>query len=817
MIRTNFNDGWIVSKDGSGAAMENFLRGDNNRSALITLPHDAMILEERNETNPAGTSNGFYPGGNYTYRKTFTIPEDYVGKRILLEFEGIYNRARVYLNDQFICSNAYGYTGFCADLTPYINYTGENLVTVNAINSDMPNSRWYTGSGIYRPVSMLVGDVVHIVPDGLRIATPEVAEDISLVQTAISIAYTGVQRKKVYINTELIDGSGNVVNSERTPVTLFENYAPLVRQRIYLRNAKLWSPEEPNLYQCKVQIIDGDKVLDTVASTFGVRHIQVDPLHGFRINGVSTPLRGSCIHHDNGVLGAVAFAAAEERRIRISKEAGFNAIRSAHNTASKALLDACDRIGMLVIDEAFDVWNFSKTKYDYAQDFSQNWEKDVEYMVTKDFNHPSVVMYSVGNEIPEVGAADGSRMNRMLAEKFRTLDSTRFVTNGINSLACLKDSLPQVISESFGIDSATQGAAADGGDINDMMTAMMGRMNDFAAHPMVNQKLEETYSALDLCGQNYMRSAYSIDSEKYPNRITYGSETLPPDIDLNWQCMKDIANNVGDFSWTGWDYIGEAGVGYTTYNGPLSFTAAYPACLANVGDIDITGERRPSSYFREIVYGRRTDPYITVECPEHYNDDIKCTPWGFPDSLNSWTWPGFEGKPCKTIVYSDADEIALFLNGNFLAKEKCNRFKAAFDITYQSGVLEAISYKDGKETGRYSLKTADDCLKINVDIDKQEIKSDGQDLVYIMVSLTDENGIVNTAAERKISTSVEGPAVLQGFGSANPVSTENYFDNEHTTYKGKVLAVIRATGAGVIKVKFSCDGCETKETSLIAK
>lgn len=813
MKRESFNDGWSFSKDNSSLASE--VTGNTEvETETVTLPHDAMVWEKRSEMCAAKNAGGFYPGGNYIYTKTFIVSNQDAGKSLILEFEGVYNQARVFVNNDFVCSNHYGYTGFYADITPYLRYGEENTVMVKVTNGSVPNSRWYTGSGIYRPVYLLKGNAIRVKPDGLKITTPDVEEDISLVETETHLQYDGKITQSIHVFTKIKDSQGNTIATEKTPVTLYADENPVIYQRIYVRDARLWSSEVPYLYTCEVELLQEKNTLDCVESKFGIRKIQIDPVHGLRINGENVLLRGSCIHHDNGMLGAATFARAEERRVEISKAAGFNALRIAHNTASKALLDACDRIGMLVIDESFDMWNHSKSMYDYALDFSEYWEKDVDAIVAKDYNHPCVIMYSIGNEIQEAGTPAGARWNRNIANKFRSADPTRLITNALNGLLTIMNNMLPVMVDlgmlsKEQMDAMTEGEEkqGEGGDINDVMTALMGQMNYLTSHHSVTEKLEESCSGLDVCGYNYMRDSYKKDARNYPNRITYGSETLPPDIDLNWKCCKEIPNTIGDFTWTGWDYIGEAGIGIAGYEGVSGFLYPYPAYLAYVGDIDITGYRRPMSYYREIVFGLRKEPYISVQFPEHYHQEASCTPWVERESIASWTWSGYEGKPVKVEVYSDAEEVELFCNGESIGKGQTgedNRFKAVFDTVYYPGKLEAVSYRNGQEAEHFLIKTARCSERVQVKLDKTQAAADGQDLIYAEIQLMDAEGNLNMQEQKKVNVELEGPIELAGFGSANPLSTENFFDKERTTFNGRAVAVLRTTkesGTACIKVR----------------
>lgn len=838
MLRRNFNHDWTYVKDD-----KTLMTSGTETPVKIDLPHDAMIREQRDAKNPSGNSGAFYPGGNYLYEKKITVPAEYEGKQMFLEFEGVYRNARVYVNGAYAGSCTNGYRKFLVDMTPYLNYGEENIVSVSVCNGDVPNSRWYTGSGIYRPVNLMVGDRVHMLADGLKIRTPEVAEDVSLVETELHYGNRSVKTRKVYFETTITDEQGNSVAVEATPVTIFPGRMQKVYQRIYIRDAKLWSVTHPNLYSCTVKIMDADGcvnmaecrekniILDETTSTFGIRHIQVDPVHGLRINGEEVLLRGACIHHDNGIVGAETFARSEWRRVELLKQAGFNAIRMAHNSSSVQLLEACDSLGMLVMEESFDMWTNNKMPYDDALHFAEEWEKDIEAIVAKDYNHPCVLMYSIGNEIQEIGTPYGAEINRRIANKVRELDPTRFTTNAINGLMTIMGNAEELMHAVLELgliteeqmqkmtskDSKENAKADSGHDINDIMTMLMGQTNALATHHLITERLEESLYGLDLVGYNYMSGRYDPDSVNYPNRIMFGSETLPPDIDVNWNYVKSNPQVLGDFTWTGWDYIGEAGVGVVDYNTTTGFFKPFPVYLAYCGDIDILGDRRPMSYYREIVWGLRKEPYIAVEYPEHYHDRAFCTPWSVTDSLSSWTWPGYEGKPVKVEVYSESEEVELLLNGKSCGKAmtgEVNRFKAIFDIPYQKGTLEAVGYTKGEETGRFSLKTAGEEKKLVLTCEKESVTEE-DDIVYLNISLEDSEGIRNTSVDTKVSVKVDGCGSLEGFGNANPASEENFYDAEHSTFHGRALVAIRVGKApGRIKVTASAEGYESKTVEI---
>lgn len=812
MKKQSFNESWKVKKTITDMTAEALGGGVACKEMTADLPHDAMVYENRDPQSPGGSAYGYFTGGDYEYTKVLNVAAEDADKTFILEFEGIFNRGRVYVNDVLAGSVHYGYTSLAVDITPHLIFGADNTVVVKVTNSDIASSRWYTGSGLYRPAWLYVGGAVRIAHNGLKITTPDVCSKLSTVATDIQLAYDGKIKKKVAVKSVIKAACGAVVAEEITPVTLFAGSDKNVKQRIYVKDAKLWSTETPYLYTCEVTVLDGEEILDSADTTFGIRSIKINPVDGITLNGQSILLRGGCVHHDNGPVGAANFEAAEERRIRILKEAGFNSVRVSHNSTSKALLNACDKLGMLVMEEIYDVWTQAKSQFDYSLDFLNLWERDVEDMVNKDFNHPSVFMYSIGNEIQNLHAHDGADWNRKLANKVRQLDPTRYVTNAINGLMVAMGNLPMIMLE-LGLVTMEQlqamaAGGGGGGDINDMMTMLMGHMNDLAAHPSVSAMLSETYGGLDLVGFNYMRGVYDIYKDQFPNMVFYGSETLPPDIDLNWAKVKEIPACLGDYCWTAWDYIGEAGVGIVEYDVPTAFKKAYPCYLAYCGDIDILGHRRPMSYYREIVWGLRKAPYIAVQLPQHYGKRPAMTPWTTPEAVSAWSWAGFEGKNCLVEVYSDADEVELFVNGKSqgcMPAGENNRFKAIFDVSYEPGKVEAVAHYANGQISTFALETANGC-QLQVVCDKYALSAG--DIAYLDITLVDAAGNLNTT-DRKLSVSVEGAGVLQALACADPRSEENFFDAERTTYYGKAQAVIRsAQQTGKISVTVSAEGCD---------
>ncbi|MDR6639554.1 glycoside hydrolase family 2 TIM barrel-domain containing protein [Paenarthrobacter nitroguajacolicus] len=811
MARKPFNEGWSVRTRVSAFAE---LGGASEQWVDVVLPHDALISKSRSSDAPAGAAGAYFPSGAFEYRRKLDVYGADRGKVFILEFDGVYRDAMVYVNGALAGQDAYGYSRFTVRIDPYLRFGTANEVRV--VCRAHRDSRWYTGAGIYRDVHLIVKEPIHIGVDGVRVTTADIDSERAMVEVTATITNTTAVTTTVNLATSVNEEGIAEDASDESPVTLLPGTSAVVRHRLMVEDPALWGLDSPSLYTCFLQLRDAGKVIDREAVTFGIRRIQVDARRGLRLNGETVKLRGACVHHDNGPLGAASIAAAEERRVLVLKEAGFNAIRSSHNPASSALLDACDRLGMLVIDEAFDVWTSGKSDYDYATDFAQWWERDLEALVAKDINHPSVIMYSIGNEIPETGTPDGGVWSRRLAEKLRSLDATRPITNGINGFVSSLDLVLAGMKQH-------QGATADtGAGVNGMMTQVGDMMNQISASEMVSERTAESFSVLDVAGMNYGDGRYLLDKALFPNRVIAGTETFPGQIAKNWDLVKTNNHVIGDFAWTGWDYLGEAGLGSVGYaDGDTSAAATvakpYPWLTAWTGDIDITGERRPASYYREIVFGLRSTPYIAVHRPQFHGRTPLMTPWSWSDAISSWTWEGFEGEPIQLEVYSDSDDVELLLNGVPVGRSTVGEklaFRADFEIIYTPGDLTAVAYKDGHEHSRVQLSTARDQLHLDVTSDVDLLTADTGDLAFVRIALTDENGIVHNGRDRKVAVTVDGPATLQGLGSANPATDEPFTADSHTTFDGRALAIIRPTGQGPVTVTVTASGCEPATVTI---
>ncbi|MEG2146705.1 MAG: glycoside hydrolase family 2 TIM barrel-domain containing protein [Lachnospiraceae bacterium] len=828
MKQIMFNDNWKVTRFRSKKVVD-FLKKPEENDIKITLPYDAMIEEATVSNCKSGGQTGFYPGGFYTYLKKFMVPKEWEGKEIFFEFEGVYQDAQIFINGDYAGGHANGYGGFYIKAHELFKYDEENEIEVQVNNSSELNSRWYSGSGIYRNVSLWIGEEVFIPLNGVRITTPTIDKKYAMINIDTKIKERENRKHNIALYTQILDKDNKSIAEEKTEITVYPCEEENIRQRIGIHNPVLWSCENPYLYHCVITLQKEEEVLETLIEQIGVRRIELDSTYGFRLNGETVKLRGACIHHDNGVIGANALAKAEYRKCRQLKEAGFNCLRSAHNPISKAMLEACDGLGMLVMDELTDIWNRRKNQNDIAPSFASSWQDEVESMIYKDFNHPSVILYCMGNEISEVGTERGAWLNRKIANKIRSIDDTRFVTNAINGNMAIMDKLMQVLEEITAKRGTTvaeiiagKGKDDNGGGsngLNALMAIFLGEMgDDIVTHPIMTKRIREFVDAMDIAGYNYMTGRHEVEGKQFPNRVVLGTETFPSEIVKLWDIVKRNNHVIGDMTWTGYDYLGEAGIGISYYDGTNNFAASYPDKVAYCGDIDLIGRRRCISYLRETVFGLSKEPYIAVERLDRYAQTVSRTPWNWKDNIASWTWHGFEGKPAKLDVITDAQEVELFLNGESLGRKAAgekNGYVASYEITYQPGELKAVNYRHGIEAETKCLYTASTVTELNIHIEGEKLKADGADLSFITIGLLDKEGKENMFETKDITIQVEGDGYLQGFGSADPRCGKSFQDTTWETYDGYVMAVVRAgTESGEIKVQISAPKCETKKVIL---
>lgn len=745
----------------------------------VTLPHDAMISEQRGADVSNG-GHGYFPGGVYTYEKHFEAPKEWADKVILAEFEGVYRNAEIYLNGKELYFHAYGYTGFFVELTG-LKTEEENVLKVVADNSKLPNSRWYSGSGIYRPVWLHICERGGLRPESVKITTVSADPAVIRVESPVPVC----------VQVEDRTGEG----------TDFELSIP---------NAKLWSAESPNLYTAKIRAQEGDET----EIVFGICKI-IWSKKGFFINGNETLLRGACIHHDHGILGAATYRESEFRRVRILKENGFNAIRSSHNPASKALLDACDRLGMYIIDETFDMWYSRKTAYDYGCDFETCWEDDVSSMAVRDRNHPSVIMYSIGNEVAEPHEQKGINAGQKMIDLLHRLDASRPVTCGTNLMIIGRAAKGNALykdpdgneEQAQKADKKTKKEPENASLAFNMMVTFTGTgMNKSGNSKKVDNLTTPFLDALDIAGYNYASGRYPLEGKAHPDRVIYGSETFPQDIYKNWQMVKKYPYLVGDFMWTGWDHLGEAGIGAWSYTGGLPFNRPYPWLLSGAGVIDILGNPDASCKYAKTVWGLEKNPVIAVKPVNHPGVRPSRSVWRATNAILNWSWRGCDGNKAEIEVYSDQAFVKLYLNGKSLGKKKLKEQKAVFKTKYVPGTLIAVAYDaQGEQAGKSRLLSAEGRISVKVRPEK-ECAVPGE-ILYIPVNIEGQNKVVECNADRKLNVSVEGGELL-AFGSANPCTKEQYQSGSFTTYYGRALAVVRAGDRGQVKITVD-DGKDT--------
>ena len=793
MRRIDCNGNWSVEKEGTG----------ENRA--VHLPHDGMIYEKRDkDAAPAGACAYFHEG-KYIYRKKIMVPAEWTGRAVILECEGVYQNASVLVNGEELNRWPYGYTNFYTDLTGHLRPGEENEIVIIADNSKAPNSRWYSGSGIYRPVWLYVGPEDGILPEGVKVTV------VDRDTVRVDVEQRGEDAGEEML-VDILDADGQTVASARGCHTT-----------IQIPDAKLWDADHPCLYRCRARIRREGKLWDESSVSFGLRQIAWGS-EGFSVNGQTVLLRGGCIHHDNGVLGACDFRDAEWRRVRIMKEAGFNAIRSAHNPISKDMLEACDALGMYVMDETFDMWLVKKNAYDYGGDtFREWWKRDVDAMIAKDYNHPSVVMYSVGNEISELGTAEGQELCRKLADEVRRQDGTRAVTCGINLMLASMAAKGKGI---YGTDkegkenkngSSTMDSVPTSTMFNVMMNRMGGIIDRMASTSGADKAADAIAPCLDIAGYNYATSRYRKEAKKHPDRVIVGSETLPKSLYRNWELVKALPNLVGDFMWTSWDYLGEAGIGTVRYTDKKTKQDTDPGLIISGGPgvIDICGKKRPEVYWGELIWGLRKEPAIGVDPVTHAKDFRGASMWRDTDAVESWSWDGCEGSRTGVVVYADADTVQLLVNGRSVGRKKVKECKALFSkVTYEPGEIEAIALDAaGRETGRARLISATGATKLKLSPERTLLRANGQDLCFLDIDLVGENGVTRSSVDQKLTVEVTGAGTLQAFGSARPHMAEDFVSQSHTTYYGKALAVIRAGyEPGEIRVKVSGKDMEEEIT-----
>lgn len=802
MIKQDFNQKWGF-RDGLDNPMTAAFVAAAEGTTEVKLPFDAMRMSPRNAENTDNSAIGYYSPTNVEFEKMYTPSEEDVEKVIYLEFEGVYANAILEVNNQVVTRHHFGYTGFVSKISDYLVFGQPNKIKVTALNGISPNGRYYTGTGIYRDVKLMTGNPLHIQPDGVRLTTLDAEPEVATVEVAVKVKNEAAGHRKATLKTMLKERDGTVAAVTETIFNVFSGEETVIRQRMYIDKPRLWNINTPNLYTYETVIEEENGKTDRELGTFGVRSIKLDTRNGLRVNEKTVKLKGGCIHSDNGVIGAISIPDAEERRIRMLKEAGYNAVRTAHNPVGHAFLDACDKYGMLVMEEYADAWTHAKPAYDYSLWMEECWEEDIESIVRVSYNHPSVIMYSIGNEITDVGSGHSACWGRKFVEKFKAADPTRLITNGINVMMANLDKIGAIV-HALGVGKDSVEIT----EINNMMAKMMEMMPAINMHSISRKAINESCEMLDVIGYNYSSYLYEKEHEDNPNRIYCGTETNPPELDVNWELVEKNSYVIGDFAWTAWDYIGEPGIGrIAEADGMMNVYAQYPWMLAYCGDFDLTGYRRPVSYWREIIWGGRNhQPYISVHRPENIGKKMYVSQWSWTDSIHSWTWPGMEGRNTYVEVYSDADEVELLINSISMGRKvpgcDTKKFYCKWEAVYQPGSVEAVAYIAGKEVGRQLLKTAEES-KLTAVSDKKTLRAGTDELSFIAIEYRDGHGTLDMSIKRTVRLITEGPVEVLGAGTGNPETEESYIDSEHQIFEGRMLAVIRAkdkTGSGKVQV-----------------
>lgn len=750
-----FNEGWLFHRGDMASAEEVSFADQNWRK--LSLPHDWSIEDLPGADSPldssavGSVSTGFFVSGTSWYRKHFSLSKLQKEKRLYLQFDGIYMNADVWINGKHLGNHPYGYTTFGYDITDLVNQDDENVIAVE-VKNEGKNSRWYAGSGIYRHVWLIATENIYISTWGVSISSPQVSQDSAGIQANVKLNNDSENAQEILVHSKIFNSDGVLRSQTKNVVILEVSKNTEVIQKFEIESPKLWSTENPNLYYMVTQLLIDDKIVDEVRNSFGIRFLEFSVDKGFLLNGKPTLLKGGCMHHGNGPLGSASYDRAEERRVELMKASGFNAIRCAHNPPSSAFLDACDRLGVMVIDEAFDMWRKPKNPEDYHLYFDDWWQKDVESMVLRDRNHPSIIMWSTGNEIPERGQAEGVATSEMLTKFIKSIDDTRPVTSAVNGL---------------------------------------------------NPDKDPYFATLDLSGYNYAtggdhwkKSIYQEDHERVPDRITYGAESYPLEAYGAWMDVIDNPFVIGDFVWTGFDYLGEASIGWLGYMQKKEF---YPWSHAFCGDIDICGWKRPQSYYRDVLWEVGNQPHLFVVPPKPTFEinpaKMSWSKWEWHDLADSWNWEGHEGQELEVIVYNRSETVELFLNDKSLGKKATNRgneWISRWKVPYEMGVIKAVNYHGEEVISSDELFTSGLPISIQMKADRPTIKADGYDLSYIDIEMVDENGVRNPTIEQLVEFEIIGPGKIIAVASSNPMSIESYQKPYRKTYQGRCLVIVKS-------------------------
>jgi beta-galactosidase len=755
----------------------------NPQKTIVSIPHDAMQSEMRSDTLTDGRHNGFFPGGFYHYEKQLQVSADWLQKHVTIHFEGVYQQSVVSINGTKVGGCVYGYLPFtvCAD---GLLREGTNTIRVDVDNSKVANSRWYTGAGIYRPVMLRVQNADHI--EEVKLLTRDITDGKAIVNVATT--HHGGLNVKVSLlwkGETVSTGLGTNVN-------------------LVVKNAHLWSDIEPNLYQVKVELLRDGKTVDCEVKDFGIRTLTWSP-EGLLVNGRQTLLRGGCLHHDNGILGACEYRDAVYRKLKIMKEEyDFNAIRSSHMPCSETMLQVCDELGIYVMDELWDMWYLKKTPYDYSNFWEANHESDIEAMVRKDYSHPSVILYSIGNEVPEPFEQRGNETARQLVRQLHRLDPSRPVTAGINLTLIYLKKIGMSWTEAPG--SKDKKKEEMSSEAYNKMVATAGlRMMKATLRPQTDSLTTPVLDALDIAGYNYASPRYEVEGREHPSRVILGSETYTFQLAENWAQVERLPYLIGDFMWTAWDYLGEVSIGawYNTDENP-SFNQQYPCLLSGVGAIDLIGHPTGEALRAKAVWQKDGCPYMAVRPVSKL--PLVRSAWRGTNSIPSWSWRGEVGTPATVEVFTSAPSVRLYLNDKLVDEKATENCLATFELPYAEGELKAVT-----EKGECVLKSAKKNLQILAQTEENVYKPG--ELIYLNIDLTDAVGTIESNADRQLNVQVQGGELL-AFGSAQPRTKDRFTSGNYTTYYGRSQAVLRANHSGKLVVTISGKGLKTVKKTI---
>jgi beta-galactosidase len=758
-------------------------RLDDSQWRQLNLPHDWSIEGEFSEKAPAGTGGGALPGGMGWYRKTFSIPANAKGKLIFIAFDGVYRNSEVWINGHYLGKRPYGYSTFEYELTPHLVYGAKpNVIALKVDNSQQPNSRWYSGSGIYRNVWLTMLDSVHIDHWGTYVTTPEVSEQSANVVIKTKVVNGSSSAGSVALTTIIVDAAGREVTRVTEKAVAPKGQRAEVSQTLKVSAPVLWSDERPYVYKVISELKKGGRVVDRYETPLGIRTFRFDVEKGFFLNGKPVKIRGVCNHHDLGSLGAAVNTRAIERQLEILKAMGVNGLRTSHNPPAPELLDLADKMGFIVMDEAFDVWKIQKTKFDYHLDWDEWHKRDLEDMVLRDRNHPSILIWSIGNEVMEQWNKnpEGGRISRELVAIVRNLDQTRPITSATNGVS--RDN--KVITE---------------GDLD-----LVGTNYHHAQLP----EFAEMFPGRAIIGAEtnssvHTRGSYAMPSDeirRWPRKnedilklgptyecSAYDNSTAPwgSAHEEHWKLVKKRDWFSGMYIWTGWDYLGE----------PTPFP--WPAVSSYFGIIDLAGFPKDPYYFYQSEW--TNTPVLHI----------------FPH----WNWK--QGEQVDVVAYfNNANAVELFMNGRSQGtkRKQGDDMHVFWRLAFEPGVLRAVSRKNSQIVLTKEVRTAEAPAKIVLTPDRQAIKADGTDLSFVTVKVVDKNGTLVPAADNLIKFQLAGPGSIVGVDNGNQISHESFKANQRKAFHGMALAIIQSKQkAGRIVLKATAENLAPASVVLNAR